>query len=171
MITLIIVGKLLLAMILGALIGVERGHTGKPAGMRTYALISLGAALFAVIARDAFFFFSDVAIGYDPSRMLGHIIVGIGFVAAGVIMRREKRVEGLTTAAGVWLAAAVGMTVGVELYIVAFVATILVLFIFWPMGHLERFIEDRFGFEMTRTYKSLHNRRRFSKKKRKRKRS
>lgn len=142
---------------LGALIGIERGHKGKPAGMRTYALISLGASLFTVIAGEALQFVGAISTAYDPGRVFGNIIVGIGFVAAGVIMRREDKVEGLTTAAGIWIAAGIGMSVGAELYAIGLITTLIVIFIFWPLGHLERYIEDKFGFEMTRSYKARKN--------------
>ncbi len=114
------VGQMLIAAILGALVGWQRGVRGKAAGGRTYALVSAGACLFTLISIHGF-------IGGDPTRIAGQIVVGIGFLGAGAILQREKRVLGLTTAAGLWISAAIGMSVGVGLYLLAIAAALLML--------------------------------------------
>ena len=120
--------RLLLAVALGAGIGFQRERANKPAGLRTHALICLGSALFAVVS---IFGFSD---GVDHSRVAAAVVTGIGFIGAGVIVRgmRGDQVVGLTTAASVWVTAAVGLACGVGLYLIAViiaVITVLVLLI------------------------------------------
>ncbi len=113
-------GQIFLAVILGGILGWQRERWGKSAGPRTYALVTAGSALFTLLSIHAF-------SGSDPSRVASQIITGIGFLGAGTILHREQRVEGLTTAAGLWATAAIGMTVGVRFYILAVSATILML--------------------------------------------
>ncbi len=107
--TLEIFGQLALATLLGALIGVERELARKTAGMRTFALVSLGSALFTIISQIAFVNF--VGSSFDPSRIASQVVVGIGFIGAGMIVLDKSHVRGLTTAAGLWVSAAVGMAV------------------------------------------------------------
>ncbi len=113
--------RLLLAVALGAIIGFQRERAGKPAGLRTNTLICLGAALFTVISVYGF--------GADPARVAAGIVTGVGFLGAGaIIMRRgEGTVEGLTTAATIWAVAGVGLAAGVGMYLIAAVATALIL--------------------------------------------
>lgn len=120
--------RLLLAAALGAGIGYQRERVNKPAGLRTHSLICLGAALFTVVS---IFGFSD---GVDHSRVAAAVVTGIGFIGAGVIFRgmRGDSVVGLTTAASVWVTAAIGLAAGVGMYLIAFmiaVITVLVLII------------------------------------------
>jgi len=131
-ITLRIIFQIFLAALLGALIGLERRRSQKSAGMRTYSLISMGAALFTVLSYEGVKDFTG--IGFDPSRIAAQIVIGVGFLGAGLIFLRGNKVRGLTTAAGVWVAAAIGMSVGFQMYLVAFMATLLtllILLIFW----------------------------------------
>ena len=115
--------RLLLAAALGAVIGFQRERAGKPAGTRTHSLISLGAALFAVVSALAF---PDA----DPTRIAAGIVTGIGFLGAGAIIRREGGlVGGLTTATTIWAVAGIGLAAGVGMYIVAPVATAIALVI------------------------------------------
>jgi len=131
--------SLILAAMLGALIGLEREWARKEAGLRTFSLISLGAALFVIISRLSFSQYLGVS-SLDPSRTLGQIIVGIGFLGAGIIIFREKegRVEGLTTAAIMWATAAVGAAVGLELYGLAISAAILIVLINFVILPIEK---------------------------------
>jgi len=120
--------RLLLATALGAGIGYQRERANKPAGLRTHALICLGSALFTVVS---IFGFTD---GVDTSRVAAAVVTGIGFIGAGVIFRgmRGDRVMGLTTAASVWVAAAIGLAAGVGMYLIAVITaviTVLVLMI------------------------------------------
>ena len=124
--------QLALAMILGVLLGTERSIAGKTAGMRTYALVSLGSCLFvvvSVITSAKYLPFVD----FDPLRIAAGIVTGIGFLGAGLIIMREQRLRGLTTAAGLWVAAGIGVAVGYQLYDVAIYTTFLTLIVFTLM--------------------------------------
>jgi len=135
---------LILAATLGALIGLEREWAQRAAGLRTFSLISLGAALFVMISRLSFIQYLGVS-SLDPSRTLGQIIVGIGFLGAGIIIfrQREGRVEGLTTAAMMWTTSAVGAAVGLELYWLAISATTLIVLINFVVLPFEKRLEEK----------------------------
>ncbi len=119
-----IFGQLFLAALLGMGIGIEREVTHKAAGMRTHSLVSLGAALFTILSIEGFKQFIGTT-SIDPTRVAAQVVLGVGFLGAGLIVLREGRVRGLTTAAGIWVAAAIGMAVGVRFYSVAIFAVIL----------------------------------------------
>jgi putative Mg2+ transporter-C (MgtC) family protein len=129
--------QLFLAVILGGAIGMERELARKTAGMRTFALVSMGAALFSIVSRAN----SISALGtpnFDPTRIAAQIVTGIGFLGAGLIIFREDKLRGLTTAAGLWVTAAIGMAVGFQLYYTAIFGTILtivILLFFWWIEH------------------------------------
>src|SRR4051812_27385997 len=113
-------GRVALALIAGAILGLEREMHDKPAGLRTYALMSQGAALFMVLdvmLADQQF---SGSVSFDPSRMTTGVVQGIGFLAGGVIFTMGARVRGLTTAAGIWVAAAVGLLIGSGYYVLGF---------------------------------------------------
>jgi putative Mg2+ transporter-C (MgtC) family protein len=120
-----IILRLLLATALGAGIGYQRERANKPAGLRTHALICLGSALFTVVS---IFGFTD---GVDTSRVAAAVVTGIGFIGAGVIFRgmRGDRVMGLTTAASVWVSAAIGLAAGVGMYLVASIMAVLTVLV------------------------------------------
>jgi|SRR3989338_5283890 len=144
--TVSILQKLILSVFLGALIGIEREIAHKSAGMRTHALVALGSALFTVAPA----LLSGPTI--DPTRIAAQVVTGIGFLGAGIIFfdQSQSRVQGLTTAAGVWVAAAIGMAVGFGLMEVAVwttLLTILVFLVLWPVE--QRFIK-RFAREERR---------------------
>lgn len=127
--------QLVLASVLGLLIGAERWQKGKPAGMRTFALITLGSALFAILSVEGF---KNLGlVGFDPSRIAANIVVGVGFLGAGIIFLKGGNVRGLTTATGIWICAAIGMAVGLEMYLIAVSATILTLIILIVIRRLE----------------------------------
>ncbi len=134
--------QLILAVFLGALIGLERQLAGKTAGVRTYALVSLGSALFSYMSKYGFVEFWGVP-GFDPSRIASQIVVGVGFIGAGLIVFHSERVKGLTTAAGLWVSAAIGMAVGFRLYSIAIFATILTLVIFIILWIFEQKVMRR----------------------------
>lgn len=128
-------GQLTLAIFLGALIGIERTLAKKEVGMRTFAFVSLGSALFSIISVHALEFipFSGI-ISFDPTRIAAQIVSGVGFIGAGVIIFTQSKLQGVTTAAGFWLASAIGMAVGFGFYVLAIFATALsltVLALFW----------------------------------------
>jgi putative Mg2+ transporter-C (MgtC) family protein len=118
-------GELALAFVLSALIGLEREIKQKNAGLRTYTLVGVAAALFMLVSKYGFM---DVILAYrvvlDPSRVAAQVVSGIGFIGAGVILMRRDVVRGLTTAASVWITAAVGMACGAGLPILAVATTI-----------------------------------------------
>ncbi|APV44085.1 Mg2+ transporter-C (MgtC) family protein [Dehalogenimonas formicexedens] len=116
--------RLILAGGLGALVGFQREKVGKPAGIRTLALITIGAALFTMLSVFAF----ETA---DPARLAANIVTGIGFLGAGaIILRRDQGiVEGMTTAATIWVMAAIGVAIGVGLYLVSGAAVVIVLLV------------------------------------------
>ncbi len=110
--------RLVLAAVLGGIIGYQRERSGKPAGFRTMILISLGAALFTVIGTFGF-------TGGDPGRVAAGIVTGVGFLGAGTIFHHRQIVEGLTTAAAMWVTAAIGLASGAGFYIIAPAAALL----------------------------------------------
>lgn len=117
-----IAGRFALAALLGFVVGLEREYRGKAAGMRTFALIALGAAAFTGIAIDHFPISGD--------RVIQGVVAGIGFLGAGIIFQREEGiVEGLTTAASIWSVAAIGVLIGSSAYVSGLVATLLVVLI------------------------------------------
>lgn len=114
-----ILGRLAFAAVLGALIGLERELRGYPAGIRTMALITMGAVLFTDVSQ---------ILGGDD-RVAAGIVTGIGFLGAGVIFREGYTVRGITTAATIWASAAIGMAIGRELYLVAGLGTVLIFIV------------------------------------------
>ncbi len=118
--------RLLVAGVLGAMIGLEREYRAKDAGLRTHFLVTLGSALIMLVSQWGFESCLDsaqVRIA-DPSRVAAQIVSGIGFIGAGTILMQKQFVRGLTTAAGLWVAAGIGMAVGGGLYTIAVIATI-----------------------------------------------
>jgi len=130
---LIIVLKLILAIILGGIIGIERETLGKPAGSRTYALISLGACLITILAIEGFNQFPNAS----PTVLVGSIISGMGFLGAGVIIFHKEKLEGLTTAAALWAIASIGITLGIGWYATAGVATLLMFLLLFIVRKIE----------------------------------
>ncbi len=124
--------KLLLAVFFGSLIGLEREIKKKGAGLQTYSLVALGSCLFSLIA----FSLGKLKI-VDPSPILMAIAVGMGFIGAGAIFKVETQVLGLTTAAGLWTTAAVGLAIGAGFISLAAFSTFLILFIFIIFGIFE----------------------------------
>ena len=114
--------RIFVALILGGLIGLEREYRSKEAGFRTHFLVALGSALFTILSQYGF----KYGLG-DSSRVAAQIVSGIGFLGAGTIIFQRNFIRGLTTAAGLWVTAAVGMACGCSMYILAGVSTLLVL--------------------------------------------
>lgn len=125
--------QFLLAVFLGALIGLEREIKRKEAGLQTYSLVALGSCLLSAIA----FSLDKIGVISDPSPIFLAIGIGMGFIGAGTIFHRENKIEGLTTAAGLWVTAMVGVAAGSQLYFLAVFATFLILLIFAGFGYLE----------------------------------
>ena len=139
--------QLILATLLGSLLGVERSLAHKTAGMRTYALVSLGAALFVIISQNVLAGLPN-GITFDPLRMAAQVVTGIGFLGAGLIFFNQEKLQGLTTAAGLWVAAGIGMAVGFGQNSIALFTTAITLLIFTSFWFVERKIEETFEKKM-----------------------
>ncbi|MFA5933677.1 MAG: MgtC/SapB family protein [Candidatus Paceibacterota bacterium] len=132
--------RLAVAMSLGMLVGVERLLAQKTAGMRTYALVAMGSSLFVIISEMMIASRGDL-IGLDPLRMASQIVVGVGFLGAGLIVFKDERVVGLTSASGLWVAAGIGVAAGFGLFWLSIMATILTLFIFTVLWFIEEYLK------------------------------
>lgn len=132
-----IILKLIVAVVLGAIIGVERLLVHKEAGMKTHALVSMGAALFIIFSEAMADKYINLP-GFNPVLIASNIIVGIGFLGAGGIILKGSNLLGLTTAGGLWVTAGIGMAAGFGLFNLAFISTVLVLLIFIVLNILEK---------------------------------
>ncbi|MCX7623810.1 MAG: MgtC/SapB family protein [Thermomicrobium sp.] len=134
--------RLVIALLLGGLLGFERELSAKPAGLRTHMLVAEGAALFMVCSMLLMEQFSQPSAGIliDPSRIGSTIVTGVGFLGGGMILRSRDRVFGLTTAAGIWVAAAIGMLVGAGYYLIAIIGTFLAVATIVFVRRVERFL-------------------------------
>jgi putative Mg2+ transporter-C (MgtC) family protein len=129
--------RLALAMVVGAVLGIERERLDRPAGLRTYMLVVEGACLFmicAILLAEQVVQAGGVS---DPARIASTVVQGIGFIAAGVILTTGKEVIGLTTAAGLWVATALGLLIGAGFFVVAIVATVATVVALVVLRHFE----------------------------------
>jgi len=129
--------KLVIALFLGILLGLEREKSGKTAGIKTHGLVSMGSALFVIISLVVSQAFSEETI-FDPLRVASHIIVGVGFIGGGAIIVRNDSISGLTSAANLWIAAGIGMATGFGLYPLAILVTLMSLLVFLIVGFIDR---------------------------------
>ena len=128
--------RVVLAGVLGGAVGAEREIREREAGLRTHLLVAVGAALFTLVSAYAwsdFHFSQKSGVTYDPTRIAAQIVTGIGFLGAGAIIRQGLSVRGLTTAASLWVVAAIGIAAGAGYYSAAVITTIVVLFSLWPL--------------------------------------
>jgi putative Mg2+ transporter-C (MgtC) family protein len=144
--------RLVLAMVLGGVIGWQRESADKPAGFRTHILVCVGAALYTLVSAVGFF-----GTGADPARVASNVVVGIGFLGAGTIWRTGVTVQGLTTAASLWTVAAIGVAAGIGYYVGAIFTTVIVVAVLTlfkvfevriprrGLGHLIILMADRPG--------------------------
>lgn len=132
---LLMIYKISLSAGLGMVIGVERERKDKPAGLRTHVLVAIGSTLFTLLS----FInpFPGQGFAFDPTRIAAQVVVGIGFLGAGMIFLKDSEARGLTTAAGIWVTAAIGMAVGFGAYIIAIYSTILAFLILSAFRRLE----------------------------------
>lgn len=138
------VGRLGLALVVGAMVGFEREVEAKPAGFRTLALVSVGSCLFALLSLDLVHAWQDTAnLRLDPIRVVAGLIGGIGFLGAGAIIESRGSVEGMTTAAGIWVTGATGMACGIGSYWLAVSGAVFALVILRGLGVLERWYVRR----------------------------
>ncbi|MGH7457840.1 MAG: MgtC/SapB family protein [Longimicrobiaceae bacterium] len=146
-----LLGRLLLASVLGGVIGLERELSGKPAGLRTNLLICVGAALLTELSisvadhANLRNLESGTVFRADPARIAAQIVSGIGFLGAGTILQARGNVLGLTTAATIWVVAAIGMAVGAREYLTAIGATAIVFFALRTLSRIEGFVLRRRG--------------------------
>ena len=134
--------QVIVALLLGSLVGLERLLAGKQAGMRTFGLVAVGACLFVMIGEIVAGQYQGV-MNFDPLRVAASIVTGIGFIGAGLIIFQHE-LKGLTTAAALWVASAIGVAVGFELYLLATFVTFLTLFVCVGLWFLERRLERLF---------------------------
>lgn len=118
--------QMVLAVVLGSVLGWQRARWGKSAGSRTFALVTAGATLFTILARFGFPENMTTSV-----QVAAQIVTGVGFLGAGIIFHRDDHVNGLTTAAGLWVAAAIGMAVALSFYKLAIVSTVLIFAVLW----------------------------------------
>jgi putative Mg2+ transporter-C (MgtC) family protein len=118
------------------IIGVERVWAHKTAGMRTYALVAMGSALFVIISNEMVKYYTGYP-GLNPLMVISQIVIGVGFLGTGLIFAKESKLMGLTTATGLWVSAGIGMAAGFKLFNIAIIATILTLFIFIVLWFVE----------------------------------
>jgi len=129
--------KIILAIIFGGLIGLQRSYFQKQAGLRTFSLVSLGACLFVIFIQ--MFSLEKESI----ARVLANIVVGIGFLGSGVIFSFKGKITGLTTAAALWVTAAIGLGIGLGFYFQTFIATLLTIFILQFLYYIELILNKK----------------------------
>jgi putative Mg2+ transporter-C (MgtC) family protein len=145
--------RVVLAAVLGGAIGLERELRDREAGLRTHLLVSVGSALFTLVSAYAWTdwnFSTREGLVFDPTRIAAQVVTGIGFLGAGAIIRQGLSIKGLTTAATLWVVAAIGMAAGVGYYEAAFVTTALVLLTLWPLRILAFKLSTKFRQEQGR---------------------
>ena len=135
--------RLLLAAGLGAAIGIERESRQKPAGLRTNILIALGSALFTMLSIDI------GGVGSTPDRIAAQVVTGVGFLGGGAILRSGRNIHGMTTAATIWVNAAIGMATGAGEYALATVVTVITLVVLAVLPPVEAYFERRAGITHT----------------------
>jgi len=127
---------MLLSAVLGTLVGLQRQMAHKPAGLRTHTLVCIGSTMFLLVAPHAIRSFGMAS--FDPTRIVHGVVAGVGFLGAGAIMRTEQQVHGLTTAASIWIVAAIGVAVGTRAYGLAAVGTLLALLVLVGYRKVEK---------------------------------
>ncbi len=138
------VWRLVIAAVLGVVLGFERSLAGKHAGMRTYALVSMGSALFTIAGLLASLEL-NMFVGVNPLQIASSVVIGIGFIGSGLAVFRGEHPVELTTATGIWLAAGVGIAVGFGFFGIAIAASILGVIIFSLLAKVERAMRVRYG--------------------------
>jgi putative Mg2+ transporter-C (MgtC) family protein len=135
--------RLLIAAVLGAIIGAERELHEHPAGMRTHLLVAAGCSLFTVLSIYGFQASAPGLSAVDPSRMAAQIVTGMGFIGAGAVLKYGTSIRGLTTAASLWATAAIGVAAGTGQWVLAIVGAAIVLVSLWPLSRVSRALRLR----------------------------
>lgn len=144
-----IVIRLILATVLGGLIGLEREANNRPAGLRTHVLVSVGSALIMLISMYGFIGLGVGGKGGEPARLAAQVVSGIGFLGAGTILRQGNSIQGLTTAASLWVSGGIGLAIGNGYYLGGIITSGIVLFSLMSLGILEKRT-------FRKKYKTLH---------------
>lgn len=146
--------KIIVALLSGALIGIEREYTGKAAGLRTFIMVSLGACIFAIISQEVY-----VMSGFsgDPARIAAQVVTGIGFLGAGLIMFQEQKIKGLTTAAGLLVVAGLGMAAGFGLYVLSLIGAVAALVVLTGLRGIEKVLDKRAAIARQKRINEGHN--------------
>jgi len=142
----IVVTRLMVSLFAGGLIGLERAYTGRPAGLRTHALVCMSGSLLMLLTVFQWDLIASAPIDtvrIDPTRMAQGVMTGIGFLGAGVIMKDKFTIRGLTTAASIWMTASIGIMLGMGFYSAGLLSTVLTLVILSFFGWLEKRIPSR----------------------------
>lgn len=134
--------KLILAMVLGGLVGLEREITNRPAGFRTHTLVCMGSTLVMVTSMHLFRLYHDI-VNLDPARLGAQVISGIGFLGAGTILKDKARVRGLTTAASLWVVACIGLAIGAGLYELSAFVAVLAYITLILLKRMERLLKNK----------------------------
>jgi putative Mg2+ transporter-C (MgtC) family protein len=132
-------GQITLAALLGGIIGIEREWRGRPAGFRTNILISLGACLFTILSIEGF---PVKGNAQDTARVAAQVVSGVGFLGAGALLQTRNKTKGMTTAATIWLVAAIGMAVGVGAYFLAVFTTLLTTVVLQLLRPVSKLVEE-----------------------------
>jgi putative Mg2+ transporter-C (MgtC) family protein len=135
----VILARFVGAIILGAVIGIEREKKERPAGLKTHILVSLAAAVFAIISIESVHMpgLSDAQVSIDPLRVIEAVTAGVAFLAAGTIVLSRGEVQGLTTGASLWLAGAIGLSIGLGHWLIAFFAACAAFIVLTVLGYLD----------------------------------
>lgn len=134
-----LVARLMLAVLLGGLIGFEREQSHSAAGLRTHIMVCLGSCLLMLLSIYGFAeFVEEMNVRMDPARLAAAVITGIGFLGAGTILHTGRAITGLTTAASIWVVSAIGLAVGAGFYLAAAVSTVMVIFTLWLLSKMEQ---------------------------------
>jgi putative Mg2+ transporter-C (MgtC) family protein len=130
--------KILLSTVLGGIIGLEREISQKGTGLRTNILVAVGSTLFTILS----FKLAELSKGADPIRVAAQIVIGIGILGAGAIIRARFSTQGLTTAASIWVTSAIGISVGIGYYLISFIVTMFVVLIIVTLNYISSFLES-----------------------------
>jgi len=140
--------RILLSLVLGALIGLERERRRQPAGFRTHTVLAVGSALLSMVS--VYIPYAYGSFNVDPSRIASQVVSGIGFLGAGAILRMGVSVKGLTTAASLWTTAGIGLATGAGMYVLSFFSTLVILMVLSLMSRIEREFISRKGEKLLR---------------------
>ncbi len=147
--------RVVIALFCGLLIGYERTNRGKGAGIRTHSIVAIGACLMMIISEygfDAFFAshaIEGVSLSFDPSRVAAQIVSGIGFLGTGMILIQKDKITGLTTAAGIWATAGIGMAIGSGMYGIGIATTVLLVIVQFVLHRIAKFNQNAYRRELS----------------------